>query len=277
MLNLALAIVCSAMISVLMRIGEKRSKSGLAMLAMNYLMCAVLGWAFTGVGQLFPAVEGLRASLGLGVIGGVLFLGAFMLLQWNISKNGVVLPATFMKLGVLVPTVMAIAVFGESPKITQLLGIAAAICAIFMIQGRGDGHTGSVAGLVFLLLVGGLADAMSKIYEVFGQTQLQDHYLLYVFGVALILCIVLCIMRRQKPGLADVAFGLLLGVPNYLSSRFLLLSLSEIPAVVAYPSFSVGTIVLVAVSGAVLFKEKLSKRKLAALGVILAALVLLNV
>lgn len=277
MLNLILAIVCSAMISVLMRIGEKHSKSGLAMLAMNYLMCAVLGWAFTGVGQLFPAVEGLRATLGLGVIGGVLFLGAFMLLQWNISKNGVVLPATFMKLGVLVPTVMAIAVFGESPKITQLLGIAAAICAIFMIQGRGDGHTGSVAGLVFLLLVGGLADAMSKIYEVFGQAQLQDHYLLYVFGVALILCIVLCIVRRQKPGLADVAFGLLLGVPNYLSSRFLLLSLSEIPAVVAYPSFSVGTIVLVAVSGAVLFKEKLSKRKLAALGVILAALVLLNV
>jgi len=43
----------------------------------------------------------------------VLYLGSFMLLRWNIRKNGVVLPATFMKLGVLVPTVLSVTVFGR--------------------------------------------------------------------------------------------------------------------------------------------------------------------
>ena len=45
---------------------------------------------------------------------------------------------------------------------------------------------------------------------------------------------------------------------------------------IAYPSFSVGTIVLVTLVGVLCFKEKLSRRKLIALGVILVSLALLN-
>ena len=65
-------------------------------------------------------------------------------------------------------------------------------------------------------------------------------------------------------------------MPNYFSARFLLLSLSAVPAVIAYPSYSVGTIVLIALVGKVFFKERLSRRQLVAMGVILAALILLN-
>ena len=86
----------------------------------------------------------------------------------------------------------------------------------------------------------------------------------------------MCIVKRQRLSAADALFGLLIGVPNYFSSRFLLRSLSEVPAVIAYPTFSVGTIVLVTLAGAVIFREKLSKKQLIALAMILAALVLLN-
>ncbi|MBQ3575144.1 MAG: hypothetical protein IJA26_05715, partial [Clostridia bacterium] len=76
----------------------------------------------------------------------------------------------------------------------------------------------------------------------------------------------------------DALFGLLLGIPNYLSSHFFLLSLDKggISPLIAYPSFSVGTIVLVTLAGALIFREKLSKKQFAALGMILVALVLLN-
>ena len=94
--------------------------------------------------------------------------------------------------------------------------------------------------------------------------------------MALILCGVLCIFRRQTLCWQDALFGLLIGIPNYFSARFLLLSLAQLPAVVVYPSFSVGTIVLVTLAGVLFFKEKLSTRKWIALGVILGALVLLN-
>ena len=46
---------------------------------------------------------------------------------------------------------------------------------------------------------------------------------------------------------------------------------------VAYPVYSVGGILLVTLAGVLLFRERLGKRRWVALGLILAALVLLNV
>ena len=54
------------------------------------------------------------------------------------------------------------------------------------------------------------------------------------------------------------------------------MSLADVPAVIAYPTYSAGTIVMVTIVGMVFFKEKLGKRKLISLAIILAALVLLN-
>jgi len=277
MFYLILAIVSSAMISIFMRVSEKYSKNGMSMLAMNYVTCAALAWVNIGRLDIFAGAEGAARTVGLGVMCGVLFLAAFVLLKWNISKNGVVLPATFMKLGVLVPTLLAITVFGETPKAVQLLGIAAAIGAIFLMQGRGRQTVGSIGGLIVLLLAGGLADAMAKIYEQFGDAALSEQYLLFTFATALVICVAMCVMKKQRLAPADVLFGAAVGIPNYLSSKFLLLSLNSVPAVAAYPTFSVGTIVLVTLTGVILFREKMEKRKLAALGVILIALALLNV
>lgn len=274
---LFLAIASSALISILMRLSKRHTRSAMAMLAMNYLMCCLLGMAHTGSMQLFPRTEGLGLALILGALGGILYFGGFVLMQWNISRNGVVLPATFIKLGVIVPTALSIIVFGETPRLTQLIGMAAAICAIFLIQEKGEKGAGSVLGLVLLMLFGGGGDAMSKVFEEIAPAELKNQFLLYIFIAALALCLLLCLVQRQRIGLGDVLFGLAIGIPNYYSARFLLLALGEIPAMVAYPCYSVGTIIVVAVVGAIAFREKLGRRKLIALSVILAALVLLNI
>ena len=277
MIYLILAIASSALISVLMRISEKYSRSGMAMLAMNYLMCCVLGIAYVGGTQLFPKAEGMGLTVLLAAVSGVLYLAGFVLMHWNIPRNGVVLTATFMKLGVIVPTAVSILAFGENPRLPQLIGMALAICAIFLIQGRGEKGAGSILGLIAVMLAGGGGDVMAKVFDETAPANLKNQFLLYIFIVAFVLCVLLCIAKKQKPALMDILFGLAIGIPNYYSARFLLLSIGEIPAMVAYPSFSVGTIIVVALVGVVCFKEKLNKRKLIALGVILAALVLLNI
>ena len=93
---------------------------------------------------------------------------------------------------------------------------------------------------------------------------------------ALLLCIGLIIKKKQRFGPAELFFGLLVGIPNYFSSRFLLLSLDSVPAVVVFPTFSVGTIVAVSCAGVLLFREKLTRCRAVALGVILFSLILLN-
>ena len=277
MVNLLLAIASSMLVSVCMRLSEGKAKNNISMLATNYAMCSLLSLYFAGSVNLLPKAEGLGFALGLGVVSGAMYLGRFMLLQWNIRVNGVVLPATFMKLGVIVPTLTSILAFGEMPRAAQVAGIVLAIFAILLIQlEKGGSRAKNALGLVALLIAGGSTDVLSKIYEEMGNAALSDQYLLYTFFVAFVLCVLVAVFRKQKLTALDFAFGLLVGVPNYFSARFLLLSLSAVPAVIAYPSYSVGTIVLIALVGKVFFKERLSRRQLVAMGVILAALILLN-
>ena len=74
----------------------------------------------------------------------------------------------------------------------------------------------------------------------------------------------------------EVLFGLLIGIPNFFSAKFLLGALKDIAAVIVYPVYSVATILVVTVTGVLAFREKLEKRQWMALGMILVALALLN-
>ena len=277
MLYLILAIISSSLVSLVMRLSEKWRKNGLTMLAANYVMCTAAA-AFLA-GGVIPTGAGAGLTMGLGSFCGILYLLGFVTLQWNVQLNGVVLSATFQKLGVLVPTLAAITIFGETPRWTQLLGIAVAVGAILFMQGRNGDKAGnrSLPGLLALLLCGGCSDVMSKVFDTWGNADHASIFLVFVFAVALLLCILLCVAKKQSVTLPDILCGFCLGIPNYMSARFLLWSLKDVPAVVAYPTFSVGTIVLVTVVGVLFFREKVEKRKLIALGMILGALVLLNV
>ena len=87
---------------------------------------------------------------------------------------------------------------------------------------------------------------------------------------------VMTAVKDRRFGKTEVIFGLLVGIPNFFSSKFLLRSLSEIAAVVAFPAYSVGGILVVTLAGVLVFRERLAKRQWVALGLILLALVLLN-
>ena len=277
MLNLALAILCSALVSVLMRLGSGGETARRPLLAVNYLTCTAVSLAFLR-GGLAPAAEGLAFALGLGLAGGGLYLGAFLLLQRNVRQNGVTLSSAFMKLGVIVPTALGFLAFGERPGAARILGILLTLAAIALLAGDGgERRGGKLPSLILLMLCGGMADGLSKVYEAYGNPALGGHFLCFVFAFALALCAGLCLAQRQRPARRDWLFGVLLGVPNYFSSWFLLRALSSVPASLAYPVFSCGAILLTALIGRLLFHERPGRRQWAAVGVVLCALVLLNV
>ena len=278
MLYLILAILSSVAISVLMRLSNRKVSGGAGMLAVNYIMCLVMSAVFAGVDQLFPRTASLGQTLSLGAINGLLYLMSFAMLQVSIQKNGVVLSTIFMKLGLLVPLVLAVVVFREKPEVQQVVGFLLALVAILVINYEKTGQKSQSAGfLVLLLLLGGAGDTMSKIFEEIGDGALADQFLLYTFASALILCLILVLVKKEKMGKWEWLFGLLIGVPNFFSARFLLKSLSYIPATVAYPTFSVATLLVVTLAGVVLFGERLKKKQWIGVGMILGALVLLNI
>ena len=277
MIYLILAVASSAVLSIVMRISGAKVHGKVSMLAVNYLVCLIMAIAFAGGCSFFPKTQGMGLTGLLGTVNGILYVSGFVLYQLNIRKNGVVMSTTFMKLGLLVPMILSIFLFGEMPQWLQWIGFCLALAAIRIINYEKDTTVvASKAALIFLLLVGGITDAMAKIYNFYGNTALSEQFLLYTFSAAVIFCVLWALAKKEPFGLKEIGYGILVGVPNYFAARFLLKAVEKLPAVIVYPTYCVGTIIIVTLAGLCIFKEKLSKKQWLGMGVILVALILLN-
>lgn len=279
MLALCLGILSSALVSIIMRISGGRIKNNLGMLTMNYIVCSVLAALFCDVSQTL-AVEnpGLVTALSLGGINGVLYLAGFILMQINIRHNGVVLSSIFQKLGLLVPIVVSVCFYRELPSFLQGAGFLLAVAAIVLMNYQKDAESASFKlGLFGMLLACGMAEAMSKIFKEAGIPQLEPQFLLFTFISAMVFCFLCMIAKKQRIGLFELFFGTLIAIPNFFSSKFLMGALGSIPAVIVFPVFSVGTILVVTLAGLLLFRERITKQQWIAIAIILVALVLLNI
>ena len=272
---LLLAILCSCMISIMMRVSSGKTNGNLSVLAANYLVCSLLGAIYGGFDIAQFQLPVFSATVWLGLISGVLYLASLLCFQRNTKKHGIVLSSVFMKLGLLVPFVLSVTLFHEAPTAVQIAGSFIAIGAIVLINWEKGGKSFGL-GLIIMLLVNGGADVMAKFFDVYGVGS-EGVYLLITFGTAFVLCTALAIFKKERPGLKEFAYGALIGIPNFFSSKFFLGALEEIPAVVAYPTFNVAAMLLVTLTGVLVFRERLQKRQWFSLAAIAAALVLLNI
>lgn len=223
MIYLILTILSSAMISVFMRYSERHISAKIPMLSVNYLVCTLLTlWQSGGAALHLPQAQ-TALTLSLGLVNGAVFLLALVLIQYTVFKSGVVLSSVFSKMGSLVvPLVVAIGIFGEAPTVVQVFGAALSALSIFLLNGQKTGKATGIVSLLLLFLMQGAASALSKVFEqLIGAAQF-DHFLFYTFASALVFSIVFCILKREVPGKWEVLFGMLVGIPNFFSSRLLL-------------------------------------------------------
>lgn len=279
MLYLLLAITSSVLISIIMRISERYVKNEMGMFMANYAVCMLLSFLYMPdkSSMLFQGA-GDAITLVLGVLSGILYLISFVFMKKNMAKNGIIMTSTFMRLGVLVPTVMAVVVFREMPSITQIAGVLFAIIGILVMyfEKQALKGSGNKLWLIALLMLSGLTDSMANIFDKVGTVLYKDVYLLLTFVIAFLIAGVFTFRGKNQVKGKDIIVGALIGIPNYYSARFLLLALGQIQAVLVYPMYSVSTIIVTTVVGIIVFHEEVGRKKLYALAVILLAMVLLN-
>ena len=279
MLYLVLGIFCSAAIYIIIRLSEKYISGKISMLSVNYFTCMVIAFVSSGQPSFLPQTEGIIPALFMGIVNGMFYISELTMSQYNIKLHGVVLPSVFSRIGgLLVPLVASIAFFGEHLKITQFFGAAIAVAAIIVInyeKGAGNSKNPKIT-LMLVFMAEGLACVVTKLFEEKGNPLLTDNFLLYTFTTAFVLSLVIIFIRKEKPGKAEFIFGAMIGAVNFGGSRFLLMALRTVDAVVAYPLRSVAIIMVIALSGVMIFKEKLEKHKWAAIAAVLMSIVLLN-
>ena len=281
MLFLILAIFCSASLALALRFFRDPAGNRYGILLGNYLSCVLLAALLTPQG--LSLWQSSPATLWIGVIGGLFYVAALVLMQTSVHRSGAGLSSAFARLGLLVSLLVSILWFGEQPGLLQLLGAALVLVALALIHGGGERDSRAKQNfwlLLLTLLLSGGADAMSKVFEQLGDPSQSTHFFFWLFLTALLLTAGLALAERLLSGkklrLRELAAGAAVGVPNYFSSWLLLLALQRLPAFLAYPVYSTGTILLVLCAGALFFGERLNRRRRIGVGLILSALVLLN-
>lgn len=280
MLFLLLAILSSASMALALRFFRDPAGNRYGIILGNYLTCILLAALLTPREQ--SLLQTSPATLWMGVVSGLFYVAALVLMQSSVHRSGAGLSSAFARLGLLVSLLVSILWFGERPGPVQLLGVLLVLAALVLIRGGDEGGRAKKGFwlLLLTLLCSGGADAMSKVFEQLGDPSQSTHFFFWLFLTALLLTAGLALAERLRRGkrllLRELAAGVAVGVPNYFSSWLLLLALQRLPAFLAYPVYSTGTILLVLGAGALLFRERLTRRQGVGIGLILAALVLLN-
>lgn len=278
MLFLFLALLFSAVLALVLKYLNTGSPYGVYFV--NYITCALLAFVTLENKVLY---SGDMTPCWLGAITGLIYLASLSANGYSIHKNGAILSSVFTRLGVLVPILLSVTLFGERPTLLQGAGVMLAVAAAVVMNGlphktadSGRENKVYLLPLVLTLLLNGTADAMSKVFNQLGRRQDDGLFMFYIFLFAGLATLVLLSRERRPLTKRDVFFGILAGMPNFLSSRLLLAALAELPAFLVYPSYSVGVILVISIASFFLFRERLNGRQMAAAGMILGALVLLN-
>lgn len=282
MLFLLLATLASAGNALTMKFAGSRSDNKWSLLLFNYLAATTLS-ALSATRSGLAVAEVAPREWVLGLVTGVLFISAFALMQLNVRKNGAMVSSSLFRMGSVIPMVLSIALFGEYPTIAGACGIIVAVAATVLLavpQGA-EADTGTLASsaralLVPMVLAGGLADTMPKIFESTGNPAHEEAFIFTTFATAFAICLVMLLRAHERPALVDIACGTMLGIFNFFSTDLMLRALMELPAYVVYTGFSMGVVLVTFAANALFMHEKLSKRDYAAIVLVILALALIN-
>lgn len=284
MIYLFLAALCSATLTLVLKLFRNPKGNRFGIILGNYLTCMLIAFLqMPEKGKLFSVSS---STLLMSTVAGFLYVAGLVLIQTSVKVNGATMTSAFSKLSLIVPLAVSFLFFNEVPSLLKIGGLVLAACAILLINS--SGKNGAAAGeekknlmlLLLTLLAVGCSDSMTKIFSRLGNQSEDTRYFFFLFSTAALLTLFLSSVEKKKTGkgfrLAELASGILAGIPNYFASYLLLQSVLELPASLVYPCYSVGAILLVTLGSAVFFREKLGRRQYIGLAVILCALVLLN-
>lgn len=300
MVFLLIAILCTTSLNVIFKVSESKNSNRYAVTSFNCLSAMIISYIFI-LGQKifdtswFSALSGeFSGSISSGVklssaaspafaillaiLGGIVTYICLYILQLSTARNGSAMTITFNKVGVMIPAILSVIFFGEVPRAMQIIGVLIAVLSIFMVYFKKEEASVITLKMALFgtLFFGGFLDFISKIYEYYGTAQFQGLFIFYLYLFSTILAFIAMMRKDKIIHRSDVVFGLITGIPMQFISQFLLKALTTVPAFIVFPLYSVGAILLVNIINLIFFKEKLSKRQFAAIGMMIVATIFLN-
>ena len=302
MLYLIFAIVFSTGVFVAMRLFERFKLDNHQALMWNYVFAAGTGFLMC---KQFDTPEQLVAEpwFGLSILTGFWFIFTYLLMTASTQRSGVTITSLSSKLSVVLPTMAGVVLFNEKLNFVATMGIVLALVALFLVVGGGKGQAtlpridsnsapssarNDMHGkantnwlLPILIFFGtGTGDILMKLTEQRNHGDDMSFMIAFIYFIAMLFGILIVaydlIRGKSKWQWKSALGGIGLGVINFFSTSCVYHAMRCFDNVVLFPIYNIGVVSLTALTGWLLFKEKLTWKNYLGLAIAIIAVILIT-
>ena len=246
MIYLILAILCSTGVFVAMRLFERFNLDNHQALMWNYVFATCTGFLMCKQFDTPMQLVG-EPWFGLSLITGFWFIFTYVLMTASTQRSGVTVTSLSSKLSVVLPTLAGVVLFSEKLNLVATMGIVLALVALVLVvggKGRTDKPNKTNWLLPILIFFGtGTGDILMKLTE-----------------------------QKNKSAIGGIG----LGVINFFSTFCVYHAMRCFDNVVLFPVYNIGVVSLTALTGWLLFKEKLTWKNYLGLAIAIIAVILIT-
>jgi drug/metabolite transporter (DMT)-like permease len=278
MIPLLLSICCSTYLVVLFRYFKNHHIDARQAIVANYITCVITGIIVSG--DVPDAQIIYQDWFPITVFLGCSFYLIFNLMAFVSANIGITLTSVSGKISMVIPVTIAVYLYGQELTFLKVSAMILALFAVYLTSKVPEKNQQALHAkgllLAFLIFIGsGINDAVIN-YAFFYFLHPAEFALfnISIFAIAatagVFTLLVYSLFYKSTLSIKSIAGGILLGIPNYFSMLFLLKALA-IPgweSSVIFPINNMGIVILTAICGLLLFREKFSKTNIA--GILLA-------
>ena len=184
MLYLILAALCSAVLTLVLKLFRNPKGNRFGIILGNYLTCVLIAFLqMPEKGRLFAVSS---STLLMSAAAGFLYVAGLVFTQTSVRKNGATLTSAFSRLGLIVPLTVSFLFFDEVPSLLKIGGLVLAGAAIWLInssagenpavQASSGGERKNPAVLLMTLLACGCSETMAKVFSRLGDQGEDTRY-----------------------------------------------------------------------------------------------------
>lgn len=278
-----LSVSCSLLLAHLLKMAETKGDAVLNVLTVNYIIAfgsALVINKADGL-ALVPAFPPWFWAFCAFI--GFIFIANFFLLSRSIHENGVGVSISAMRVSLLLPVLLSIAFYGEPLSFFKVMGILLVFVALgLFIAARRDVRLkglGNSGYLLLLFLFSGTADASLKIFEEEMSSIASEAHLMsaiFMFSFLFGLAAVFKTKSAYRFTKREVGLGICIGVPNLLSSVFVIRAFAYYDASIVYSVVNMLVITGGALIGGLYWKDVISRLEAFGIGTAIAAIGILT-
>ena len=264
--NLIIAVLCSVAVSVLLKVARKRNIVIQQAIAFNYIVALSLSWFL-----LKPDFKGLEftdfiaqsENTPIFLALGILLPSVFIIMSKAVEFAGIVRSDAAQRLSLFLPILAAFLIFHETLSQSKVVGIVLAFVGLFCLLSKPNEQSAvdfrGVLGLVGVWFGYGIIDILFK--QVAKSGGAFPTTLFIAFSLAACIMFIYLLFKRTQWNVASFVGGIILGVLNFFNILFYIKAHQNFGAnpTLVFAGMNIGVICLGTITGALIFKEKISK------------------